>query len=48
MPDAAPPPPSRPPREPEPRQPRPFVRPRVRRLGALPVVTTAFGGSFSP
>ena len=26
----------------------PFERPRVRRLGALPAVTTAFGGSFTP
>ena len=25
-----------------------FERPRVRRLGALPTVTTAFGGSFTP
>jgi hypothetical protein len=25
-----------------------FERPRVRRLGALPAVTTAFGGSFDP
>ncbi|MCB9686254.1 MAG: hypothetical protein H6735_14525 [Alphaproteobacteria bacterium] len=25
-----------------------FRRPVVRRLGALPAVTTAFGGSFSP
>lgn len=25
-----------------------FERPRVRRLGALPAVTTAFGGSFTP
>ena len=28
---------------------RPAIeRPRVRRLGALPAVTTAFGGSFTP
>jgi hypothetical protein len=26
----------------------PFERPRVRRLGKLPAVTTAFGGSFDP
>lgn len=25
-----------------------FERPRVRSLGALPAVTTAFGGSFTP
>ena len=25
-----------------------FERPRARRLGALPTVTTAFGGSFTP
>lgn len=25
-----------------------FELPRVRRLGALPVVTAAFGGSFTP
>lgn len=25
-----------------------FERPRVLRLGALPAVTTAFGGSFNP
>ncbi|MCA9488536.1 MAG: hypothetical protein KC621_01395 [Myxococcales bacterium] len=27
---------------------RRFERPRLRRLGALPAVTAAFGGSFSP
>jgi hypothetical protein len=25
-----------------------FERPRVRRLGKLPAVTTAFGGTFDP
>ena len=25
-----------------------FERPRLRRLGTLPAVTTAFGGSFTP
>jgi len=25
-----------------------FERPQVRRLGSLPAVTTAFGGSFTP
>ncbi|MCB9674561.1 MAG: hypothetical protein H6737_05550 [Alphaproteobacteria bacterium] len=32
----------------ETREVRSFERPRLRRLGVLPVVTTAFGGSFSP
>ena len=27
---------------------RRFERPRLRRLGTLPAVTTAFGGSFTP
>jgi hypothetical protein len=37
------------PREPAEPSERPhFERPRVRRLGKLPAVTTAFGGSFDP
>lgn len=35
--------------KPAPRAERPrFERPRVRKLGALPAVTTSFGGSFTP
>ncbi|MCB9685565.1 MAG: hypothetical protein H6735_11035 [Alphaproteobacteria bacterium] len=41
-------PPSPAERSPAPEQPATFRRPRLRRLGALPAVTTAFGGSFSP
>ncbi|MCA9493378.1 MAG: hypothetical protein KC621_25780 [Myxococcales bacterium] len=51
MPDPKPQPPTdRPADRPEPTPPpRPvFRRPVVRRLGALPAVTTAFGGSFGP
>jgi hypothetical protein len=34
--------------EPTPTARKPFERPRLFRRGALPKVTTAFGGTFTP